>query len=339
MSRVPSIKDVARLAGVSTATVSRTLNNAVSVAPETREAVMAAAREVGYRFNHVARNLRRRQSGAIAVLVPNLGNPFFSHILAGIESVMTQSSINVLVLDTNGPTTQNADIADYLTSQRADGIICLDGALDPEIFSAGRDGGKMPMVFACEWPGSGHYNSVRSDNARGTQLAVQHLIDLGHRRIGHVAGPATNVLTAERRRATTDTLTKNKLVVEPEWFFEGDFTLASGATVADRWLALDSPPTAVFCASDLMAIGMISALNLRGVDVPRQISVVGFDDIDIASYYVPALTTIRQPTRQLGVSAALALLDKLGDGGKEDVSTVLEVDLIVRASTASYAGN
>lgn len=335
MSRAPSIKDVARLAGVSTATVSRTLNNAAAVAPETREAVIAAADDVGYRFNQVARNLRRRQSGAIAVLVPNLGNPFFSDILAGIESVMTQSSINVLVLDTNGSATQSTDLVDYLTSQRADGIICLDGALDADLFATGHSTGGLPMVFACEWPDRGQFSSVCADNARGAQLAIAHLIELGHRSIGHVAGPVGNVLTAERRAACIDTLEKHGLTVEPGWFFDGDFTLASGAAAAQQWLALDTPPSAVFCASDLMAIGMISALNLHGVAVPKDVSVVGFDDIDIARYFVPALTTIRQPTRQLGVDAARALLERLRGGAMVQAATVLEVELIARASSAA----
>ncbi len=334
ITRPPSIKDVARLAGVSTATVSRTLNNLSSVSPETRELVMAAAGEVGYRFNQVARNLRRRQSGAIAVLVPNLGNPFFSDILAGIESVMTQSSINVLVLDTYGLSAQSADIADYLSSHRADGIICLDGSLDPGTFVTQHNSGVLPLVFACEWPAAGNICSVRADNIRGAQLAIQHLVDLGHTRIGHAEGPAANVLTIERCRATIETLRENKLAVEPDWFFKGDFSLESGAAAARQWLAIDTPPSAVFCASDLMAIGMISELNANGIAVPDDISVVGFDDIDISRYFVPALTTIRQPTGQLGVVAATTLLQQLSAEGCADSPALLDVELIVRASTA-----
>lgn len=334
MTRPPSIKDVARLAGVSTATVSRTLNNLSTVAPETRDVVLAAATEVGYQCNHIARNLRRQESGAIAVLIPNLGNPFFSDILAGIEAVMTQSSINVLVLDTTGESTQHADIAGYLTSQRADGIICLDGRVEPDFLSRGNSKRDLPMVFACEWPVAGGCSSVCSDNAKGARLAVDHLVDLGHTRIGHVAGPVANVLTAERKQATINALVSHNLEVCPDWFFSGDFSLESGVSAAKQWLALEGQPSAVFCASDLMAIGMIAEFNRHNISVPDDVSIVGFDDIDIARYYSPTLTTIRQPTRQLGVAAASELLDSLNGVSTDTVLKLLDVELVARLSTS-----
>ncbi len=335
MTRPPSIKDVARLAGVSTATVSRTLNQVSSVAPETRDLVIEAAHRVGYRCNLVARNLRRQESGAIVVLIPNLGNPFFSHILAGIESVMTQSSVNVLVLDTSGEPTRYADIADYLTSQRADGIICLDGRLQEVAMSHENRNLTLPVVFACEWPHGDECSSVRSDNVKGARLAIDHLVQLGHTRVGHVAGPDENVLTVERRRATIKALHNHGLEVRDEWFFAGDFTLASGVIAATRWLALERRPSAVFCASDLMAIGMIAELGRNLVSVPDDVSIVGFDDIDIAQYYSPALTTIRQPTRQLGITAANELLEKLHSDREENRSTTLDVELVARSSAAA----
>jgi len=329
----PSIKDVAKLAGVSTATVSRALNNADTVASETSKVVLEAAKEVGYRVNHSARSLRLQRTGAIAVLIPNVGNPFFSNILAGIESVMTTSNINVLVLDTHG----RVDIADYLTSQRADGIICLDGQLQGD--SASKSSMfSLPVVFACEWPSTGTGSSVRSDNAKGAALAVEHLISLGHTKIGHVAGPAENVLTVERRNATKKTLQNAHLPVKGNWFFEGDFSLDSGVIAAREWIAIKDKPTALFCASDLMAIGFVAELQEHGVNVPEDVSVIGFDDIDIARYYNPKITTIRQPTRELGVTAAKALFNKLHGVSVKSKPAVLDVELIVRRSTAKSSG-
>lgn len=329
----PSIKDVAKLAGVSTATVSRALNKATTVSPDTRDAVLKAANEVGYRINHSARSLRLQRTGAIAVLIPNVGNPFFSNILGGIESVMTQSNINVLVLDTKGESSQ-ADVADYLTSQRADGIICLDGQLELDTTSDQSSMLNLPVVFACEWPSADNSSSVRSDNAKGAALAVQHLAALEHRNIGHVEGPEGNVLTDQRRTATKESLLKCGLNVNNEWFFKGDFGLESGAEVAKQWLALKDRPTALFCASDLMAIGIMSELSEHGIKVPEDLSVVGFDDIDISRYYTPKLTTIRQPTREIGVIAAKALHNKLHGFNTEAGATLLDVELVVRASTA-----
>lgn len=332
---LPRIKDVAKLAGVSTATVSRALNNASAVSPDTKDAVMKAADAVGYRINHSARSLRLQRTGAIAVLIPNVGNPFFSNILGGIESVMTQSNINVLVLDTKGESSQ-ADIADYLTSQRADGIICLDGQLAPDSTSDQSSMLNLPVVFACEWPSTHNSSSVRSDNAKGAALAIEHLASLGHRNIGHVQGPEGNVLTTQRCDATIKALGAHGLVVNEDWFFKGDFGLESGAEVAREWLSLKDRPTALFCASDLMAIGIMAELSEHGIKVPDDLSVVGFDDIEISRFYTPKLTTIRQPTREIGVIAAKALHDKLHGFNTKAVSKLLDVELVVRGSTAAY---
>ena len=337
MSRTPSVKDVARLAGVSTATVSRTLNKTDTVSKETRENVLQAAQEVGYRVNHSARNLRLQRTGAVAVLIPNLSNPFFSEILAGIESIMTRSGMNVLILDSKGTSSQT-DIANYLTSQRADGIICLDGSLQP-------DSNKkstmlnLPLVFGCEWPADeGAFSSVRSDNAKGAALAIDHLVSLGHKKIACVRGPMENVLTIEREQAAFDALRGYKLPVHDEWILDGDFSLDSGVKAATQWLAMDDRPTGIFCFSDLMAIGVMAELMAKNIHVPDDVSVVGFDDIDIARYYAPSLTTIRQQTRELGVEAAVALLDRL-NGTDTAITTateilLLEVELIQRSSTA-----
>ena len=339
MSRSPSVKDVARLAGVSTATVSRTLNNMDSVSAETKDVVLRAAKEVGYRVNQSARSLRLQRTGAIAVLIPNLGNPFFSNILAGIESVMTQSNMNVLVLDTQGQSTQQSYIAEYLTGQRADGIICLDGQLEPDADSANSTMVKLPVVFACEWPLSDNCSVVRSDNAKGAKLAVDHLIALGHKHVGYIAGPVENVLTQVRQQATVAALRKHKVKVVDQWFFKGDFSLQSGATVAHQWLALDERPTALFCASDLMAIGVMAELKKHGFTVPDDLSIMGFDDIAIAQYYSPTLTTIRQPTRELGFAAATALLARLNGDNELVVKKLLDVELVERLSTAPLSAS
>jgi len=336
MTSAPSVKDVARLAGVSTATVSRVLNKSDSVSKETRDTVLQAAQEVGYRINRAARSLRLQRTGAIAVLIPNVGNPFFSNILAGIESVMTSSDMNVLILDSKGASSRT-DIADYLTSHRADGIICLDGSLIPDSNNHSTML-NLPLVFGCEWPaGDGAFSSVRSDNAKGAALAIEHLVSLGHTKIACVRGPAENVLTTERQRAVVDTLRRYDIPVNSAWFFNGDFSLDSGARAAEQWCLLDYRPTAIFCFSDLMAIGAMAKLIANGIKVPDDVSVVGFDDIDIARHYVPALTTIRQQTRELGVKAANALFDRLNDTDAHTstgpVVCLLEVDLIERSST------
>jgi len=323
MNRTPKIKDVARIAGVSTATVSRTLNDVDRVSQETKDSVLRAAKEVGYRINHSARSLRLQQTGAVAVLIPNVGNPFFSDILAGIESVMTKSGINVLILDTQSATSRQSYTTDYLTSQRADGIICLDGQLQPDADAESGSMMNLPVVYACEWPDSKDCSVVRSDNTLGARLAINHLVSLGHHHIGHVEGPKVNVLTTVRRAATVAALEANSLPVVDEWFFSGDFSLESGVLAARQ--------------SDLMAIGVMAELARHDVAVPGDLSIMGFDDIDIARYYSPALTTVHQRTRELGELAAGVLLDRLHGREPRDRTNIVDVELVDRASTATLA--
>lgn len=328
----PRIGDVARAAGVSTATVSRVLSRPDLVSARTRDSVLAAVAATGYRVNQAARNLRRRRTGGIVVLVPHLSNPFFSLILDGIARVASGAGLNVLVADTQEPKGADRRIAFYLDDNRADGLIVLDGSLPASVLS-GR-GRRPPLVFACEWMEG--RPAVTIDNRQGAATAVGHLLALGHRRIGHVTGPPGNVLTVQRLAGVRAALAAAGLAADGRWFFEGDFTLSSGVAAARRFLALRDRPTAVFCASDAMACGFVSELDRAGVKVPRDVSVVGFDDIDIAAHFIPPLTTIHQPRAAIGEAAAGMLLGLMAteDGEGAAPGRVLPTELVVRASTA-----
>ncbi len=333
----PKIKDVARIAGVSTATVSRTLSKPETVAETTRKAVLAAAEQTGYRVNLAARNLRNQRTGAVMVLVPNLGNPFFSQILAGIEQTLAQNQLSVVMVDTQQPNPRPEHVFDYLHHSRADGIICLDGTLPIEALPNGASARRRPLVFACEWQYNDAHPAVRVDNAQGAKLAIDHLVGLGHRDIGYINGPAGNVLSTARYGGTVDALRQHQLELRPQWVFDGDFSLDAGIQAARSWLALTHRPTALFCANDETAIGLISELHRNGIDVPGQVSVVGFDDIDIARCFIPALTTIRQPRQALGGAAAQLLLDTIAQpvGFMGGTTEVLPVELIQRHSSVA----
>lgn len=338
--RLPRIQDVAREAGVSTATVSRALSQPEKVAEATRQVVMNAVRKTGYRVHQAARNLRRGRTGIIVALVPNLGNPFFSEILAGIESVASQAGFGVLVADTTQPDFSRDSLTDFLRADRADGLVVLDGTLSRVLAPSIDEGGAHPpVVFACEWTEGTHYPSVIIDNRLGGRLAVEHLADLGHRAIGHVVGPPKNVLTAARREGARDALKARGLPFRADWFLPGDFTLQSGVEAARAWLALSERPTAMFCASDQMAFGFISELHRNGLAVPADVSVVGFDDIDISACYIPALTTIRQPRLEIGMTAAEKLIEQIVSplAPAEYHEEKLPVELIRRDSSAPPA--
>ncbi|MDP3523676.1 MAG: LacI family DNA-binding transcriptional regulator [Hoeflea sp.] len=339
-SKAPNITDVARLAGVSTATVSRALSKPETVADSTRIAVLAAAEQTGYRVNLSARNLRRQRTGAIVILVPNLGNPFFSEILAGIESAMSHADFNMLVVDTRQAYMKPQLVSEYLHATRADGIIALDGSLPDAVLAAASSGvGAPPVVFACEWTPHDRFASVRVNNARGGELAIAHLAGLGHRHIGMIAGPEDNVLTGARSRGAMDGFAAAGLRLDPAHRFPGDFSLEAGARAGLAWLDLADRPSAIFCQSDQMAFGFISELARHGVSVPGDVSVVGFDDIDIARRFIPALTTLRQPRTRIGLTAAELLIGHIQTTTSLAIETkVLEVELIVRESTRAFAG-
>ncbi|WP_054301291.1 LacI family DNA-binding transcriptional regulator [Gemmobacter sp. LW-1] len=323
----PKISDVARLAGVSTATVSRALSTPERVSEDTRAAVQQAVEATGYRLNLAARNLRHRRTGGIVALVPNLANPFFSQILSGIASVLGPAGYNLLIADTRTADAQT--LLDYAEPSRADGLIILDGTLPAAALQ-----GRVPVVEACEWVPGLPAPRVKIDNRAAAGLAVDHLADLGHCRIGHVAGPRGNVLTEARLSGTAEALAARGLPFPEDYLYPGDFSLDSGRTAARIWL--DQPaatrPTAVFFASDAMACGFIGEVQRHGLRVPGDLSVVGFDDIELVAHISPPLTTIRQPRTEIGRAAAERMLACL-KGEARDADTVLPVELILRAST------
>ncbi len=342
--KTPRIQDVAKAAGVSTATVSRALTDPALLADSTRIAVQDAIRATGYRVNRAARNLRTRSAGAIMVMTPNLGNPFFSQILSGISATFAETDYAVLIADSQDQDDIARMSVDYFADTRIDGMISLDGSLTPDQLALLESSPHAKgVVFACEWVHGMTLPSVRSDNVKGARLAVRHLYDLGHRKIAHITGPAGNVLTRERRRGMLDAREELGLPARDEWIMRGDFSLQSGQDAARRILAMTDRPTAVFCASDMVAIGLISTLSNSGLRVPEDISVVGFDDIEIAEHAIPPLTTIRQNRRELGTRAAKLLLKRLqpngSDGDDADgVIELIDVGLIIRSSTARVPG-
>lgn len=330
-----TIQEVARRANVSTATVSRVLSNPDLVSDGTRGAVLEAIRATGYRVNQAARNLRMQRAGAVLVLVPNLGKPFYSGILAGISEGFAGSDYAVLITDTESQPLQDTALSGYFLDGRIDGAISLDGRLSSTALRQCSDlGAADRIVFLCEWVEGENFPVISSDNVRGARLAVGHLHALGHRKIAHVTGPDGNVLTAARREGMVAERALLGLPARSDWIIRGDFSLESGREAAQRILDMGDRPTAVFCSADMVAFGLISGLLEGGLRVPEDISVVGFDDIEMSQYYVPALTTIRQDRARLGRRAAEVLLDRLtNSASQERQQAPIPVELIVRAST------
>ncbi|WP_120503829.1 LacI family DNA-binding transcriptional regulator [Sulfitobacter mediterraneus] len=331
-----TIQDVARAAGVSAATVSRVLTNPSLVSEATRETVLQAIKSTEYRVNQAARNLRLQRANAVLVLVPNLGKPFYSGILAGISEEFSGTDYAVLIADTDSDPIVDSALAGYFLDGRVDGVISLDGGVRASALRECVDlGVEDRIVFLCEWVEGQKFPVISSDNAEGARLAIRHLHDLGHRKIAHITGPDGNVLTTARREGMVSERARLGLPAQPEWIIRGDFSLESGHDAATRILAMDDRPTAVFCSADMVAFGLMAGLKSGGLRVPEDISVVGFDDIEMSEYYIPALTTIRQDRHGLGRRAARVLLDRLKNKSLERAPEVpIPVELIVRESTA-----
>ena len=326
--KTATIQDIARMAGVSTATVSRALSAPGQVAESTRERVLQAVLDTGYQVNQTARNLRRRRTGSILALVPNLANPFFSQILSGLAAAVAADGYGLLIADTQTDPDPAARLSAYLNNRVADGLVLFDGRLADERLARRQ---RPPVIVACEW-GDPALPSVRVDNEAGAALAVRHLVACGHRAIGHVTGPRGNVLTESRLTGTQAALTDLGLSLRPDWIFDGDFSLDAGAAAARRWMSMAERPTAVFCASDEMACGFIGALQHAGLSVPDAVSVIGFDDIEVCGHLTPALTSIRQPRRLIGERAGQLLTRMIATEHTTCESEEIRVELICRDS-------
>jgi LacI family repressor for deo operon, udp, cdd, tsx, nupC, and nupG len=329
------IKEVARLAAVSTATVSRALTSPHRVSPTTRARVLDAVAKVGYVPNPAARSLRSRKSHMVLVALPDLANIFFSQVLRGIEEELFAAGYGMIIGDLNGPIEKELHFAAFAAGGQVDGVLLLNGHL----LGQGKDPGGapaqfgVPVVAMCEAIEGANLPQIEVDNRAGACHMTEYLAELGHRSIGYVCGPAANVLEKERFRGFQDGLAKAGLEFDPAFVWPGDYKLETGVLVAGQIIAMEKRPTAVFCSNDEMAIGLIRGLASAGLRVPEDISVAGFDDIEFAEMASPPLTTIRQPRRELGRNGAAALLELLR--GRTPLPRIrLETELIVRASTA-----
>ncbi len=338
MVKTSTLQDVARVAKVSTATVSRTLSNPDVVSESTRRRVSEAVKVTGYRINRAARNLRTQRAHSVLVLLPDLTNPFFSTILEGISRHLSQQGYSMLIASTEQVHASGERLIDYLDDARADGMIVLDGGLDPDVVEMLENAPQAKRIlFACEWVDGATFASVRCQNRQGTRAAVNHLFDLGHRNIAHVTGPVGNVLMQARKDAFVDETKKLGLILRPEWLIAGDFSLAAGCLAAQAWIAMHNRPTAVFCASDQLAMGFISELSRHDFKVPKDVSVMGFDDIDLAEQFIPPLTSVRQDRLLIGETAAKMLMARVKTPGDDQLehAAVIPVSLVTRESTAA----
>ncbi|MBV7508417.1 LacI family transcriptional regulator [Bacillus sp. sid0103] len=324
------IADVAKMANVSTATVSRVISNAGTVKKETAEKVLEAIKELNYQPNMLARQLRRSETKTILVVVPDITNTFFSAVLRGIESVAIENGYQVLLGDARNDVESETSFLTILGQKKADGLILLTARTDQKILEdLSQD---YPVVLACEYYEGSKLPTVSIDNVSSARKATEYLISLNHKRIGHISGPLNIVVGRDRCRGFYQAMAQHGLSVDPSLVQEGEFSFESGFNLMMKFLSLENPPTALFAGNDEMAMGAIKAAKSKGLRVPEDLSVVGFDDIQFASIFEPALTTVAQPTFDMGQKAMRLLLKLIKDEEIEKDQFILPDKLIVRES-------
>ncbi|MGC6389516.1 DNA-binding transcriptional regulator CytR [Ewingella sp. S1.OA.A_B6] len=329
-----TMKDVAEMAGVSTATVSRALMNPEKVSATTRQKVELAVVEVGYSPHALSRNLKRNESRTILVIVPDICDPYFADVIQGIERTAAENGYLVLIGDCAQQNQQEKTFINLIITKQIDGMLLLGSDLP---FDASKEEQRNlpPMVMANEFAPELELPTVHIDNLTAAYEAVHYLIGLGHQRIGCIAGPDNMPLCQYRSQGYIQALRRNGLMVESSYTAKGDFSYESGALALAELMSQPVPPTAIFCHNDVMAIGAMYQAKKMGLHIPQDLSVVGFDDIKLSQYFDPPLTTVAQPRFQLGRQAMLLLLEQLYGNTVHSGSRLLESELIVRGSTAA----
>ena len=327
-----TMKDVAMKAKVSTATVSRALMNPDKVSQSTRNRVEQAAVEVGYLPQATGRNVKRNESRTILVIVPDICDPFFSELIRGIEVTAASHGYLVLIGDCAHQNQQEKTFVNLIITKQIDGMLRLGSRL-PFDASIEEQRNLPPMVMANEFAPELELPTVHIDNLTAAFNAVNYLHELGHQRIGCIAGPEEMPLCHYRLQGYVQALRRCGVTVEPHYIARGDFTFEAGGNALRQLFELPQPPTAVFCHSDVMALGALSWAKRQGIKVPDDLSIIGFDNIALAEFCDPPLTTVAQPRFEIGREAMLLLLDQIHGQNVNSGSRLMDCELILRGTT------
>ena len=327
-----TMKDVARLAGVSTSTVSHVINNNRFVSDGVREKVEQAIRHLNYAPSALARSLKINQTHTIGMLLTTSSNPFYAEVVRGVEESCYQRGYSLILCNTAGDEERMNRSLETLMQKRVDGLLmmCTESHL-PSADILNRYP-SIPTVMMDWAPFEGRGDIIQDNALLGGELATQHLIDCGYTRIACIAGPQDKTPARMRLEGYRNAMTKSGLEILPGYVVNGDFEFQGGYNGMVELLALETPPEAVFTSNDAMAVGVYHALYQAGMRIPQQMAVMGYDDIELARYLTPPLSTIHQPKDALGELAIDTLIHRLSDPDASQQTLVLTPELVVRES-------
>lgn len=331
MIPVVTLKDVANRAGVSTATVSHVINHTRYVSDELTAKVRQAMEELNYYPNAIARSLRRKQTHNIGMIVPDISYPFLGEVAKGVEDAGFKRGYNVILCDSDGKLEREADYIELLQEKKVDGIIFVAAGESTNQVQALLDQG-MPVVVCARQLRGLEVDEVIADNEGAGHQATEHLIGLGHHRVGCIAGPKDLGVSSKRVDGYRHALAHHHVSLHKERIAYASFQPRGGYEAMVELLALSKPPTAVFACSDLMAIGAICAASRKGLKVPQDVAIIGCDDIALAAFTSPSLSTVAQPKYEMGVVAVEMLVDRIRDQTRPPARQLLPTELVLRDS-------
>ncbi|WP_264739591.1 LacI family DNA-binding transcriptional regulator [Cytobacillus firmus] len=328
---IATIRDVAREAGVSVATVSRYINSNGYISDRTVKKIREVMEELDYKPNEIARGLARKKTNTIALIIPDITNPFFPELVVAIEKMAKEKGYSLILINADEESLQSGLFLRSLESRYIDGVILASFQFDQDILKE-LDGSKLPFVRIDRAADEDSPNSIGLDNYKGAELAVEHLIESGCKTIAHISGPRTFPPSIDRQRGFQAVMEKkfpgSELIV-----FEGDFTLESGKKMTEVLMDEHQDVDGIFLANDMMAIGALKALKQLGKSVPDDVAIIGFDGIKIGEMVEPELSTIEQPIYQIGIAATNRLIDMIENTGETLEQIKLNVRLVVRESS------
>lgn len=334
-----TIRHVADLADVSTATVSHVINDTRSVSLAVRERVLVAMEQLHYRPHAVARSLRMRETLTIGLILPSVELPFFARVAQYIERAANDVGYSIILCNSDWSQSHELMYLDNLLARRVDGLVCLSMSMRAEHVAPVIRRQTPVVLFDREYMPGIELDGVGIDNFKGAYDATKHLIALGHRSIGCITGPAKSPLSADRVAGYHKALADSGIELDATLFYQGDYTAPSGF-VGTKTLLGSSRPTAIFAFSDMMAVGVLQAIHERGLRVPDDIAVIGFDGVSLTEHMCPALSTVEQPIPEMSTIAIKLLLERInGSAPSQARVVVLEPKLIARASTIGYAAD
>jgi DNA-binding LacI/PurR family transcriptional regulator len=327
-----TMRQIAARAHVSVGTVSHVINNTAGVREPVRRRVLEAIERLGYQPSLLARGLRRNQTTIIGVIIPDISNPFFPLVVRGVEDIAYQNSYRLMLCNADNDAQKEQVYFNELRAYRMAGLIVIPSA-DSRLVSLAS--GEIPVICLDRCPEGWKGDSVTVDNQEGAYQAMRYLLELGHRRIACITGQLHVTSGVERLKGYKRALRESGVRIAPEYIQEGRFDRLSGYEKALMLLQFSPRPTAIFAANDLVALGVLAALRELGLRCPEDVSLVGFDDLELASFTNPALSTVAQPAYQMGARATALLFERLRGENIPTQRIVMKATLKVRDSTAA----